>query len=127
MINKLSQQLGRSISLSDVEVECVSLGLSIIAFHLLGFLLAAMIGMLFDVALELFIVIFLYIPLRVCAGGFHARKPEYCLVYSSIMLCLLCIGIKYVPWDYGMVTHSLFIILILVVRVIVDSKSIIYG
>lgn len=86
MINKLSQQLGRSISLSDVEVECVSLGLSIIAFQLLGFLLAAMIGMLFDVALELFIVIFLYIPMRACPYGnviCDAIKRGVAKVYNS--------------------------------------------
>lgn len=126
MVTKLSQQLGRSMSLSDVEVECVSLGISIIIFQLLGFILAAIIGLFFNVIEELFIVIFMYIPLRMCVGGFHASKPEYCMLYSGIMFCLQAIGIKYVSWDNEFVRHLIFFSLVLIIRLVVDSKSIIY-
>ena len=126
MINYITKILGSSILMSDVEEECIKFGLSIIFHQILGFILASIIGLLFDVTFELFIIILLFIPLRIYGGGFHASRPEYCMLYSGIMFCLISIGIKYVSWDNRIVTHSVFFSLVLIVRLVVDSKSIIY-
>ena len=44
-----------------------------------------------------------YIPLRSFAGGYHAKTPLRCYIFSVIMLIIVSIGIKYLfmtGWVY---------------------------
>lgn len=118
MIIKLSQKISQIMSLSDIEEECITYGLSIIVHQLLGFIIAVVIGTLFTVVKELFIVIVLFTPLRICAGGYHASRPETCIFYSSIMFTLMSLYLKYMVGINVLLTHSVFILLYIVVALI---------
>lgn len=118
MINKLTQLISQSFSLSDIEEECVTYGLSIIAHQLLGFITAAVIGTLFTVVEELFIVVVFFTPLRIYAGGYHASRPETCIFYSIAMFTLMSLYLKYMMEISIMFNHSIFILLYVVVALI---------
>ena len=106
------------MSLSDIEEECVAYGLSIIVHQLIGFITAAVIGTLFTVVKELFIVVALFTPLRIYGGGYHASRPETCIFYSSIMFTLMSLYLKYMVGINVLLTHSVFILLYIVVALI---------
>lgn len=100
MINIITKKMSNFLLLSDKEEECVKFGLSIIFHQLFGFVIMAVIGMILDVLRELVMVIFLYIPLRVYTGGFHAKKPSNCFLYSGAMFVLMSICLKFFEWNY---------------------------
>ena len=57
------------------------------------------IGLFFDMILETVIFTLAYIPLRIYAGGFHAKTPFKCWIISAIMLLLTLLFIRYVNAD----------------------------
>ncbi|MCM1061653.1 MAG: accessory gene regulator B family protein [Eubacterium sp.] len=53
------------------------------------------IWLIFDVFLEIAVFMAVYIPLRSFAGGYHAKTPLRCYIFSVIMLIIVSIGLKY--------------------------------
>lgn len=43
----------------------------------------------------IFLYMLSYMPLRTYAGGFHAKTNEYCIAFSVILLCIVCVCGKY--------------------------------
>lgn len=54
-----------------------------------------MIGLFFDMVLETVIFTSAYIPLRIYAGGFHAKTPFKCWIVSALMLLFVLLFIRY--------------------------------
>lgn len=38
-----------------------------------------------------------YIPIRIYSGGYHAKTPQRCWLFSAIMLLMVLCIIKYTP------------------------------
>lgn len=56
-----------------------------------------------------------YIPLRMLAGGYHAKTPLRCYNFSVIMLIVVSIGIKYISitdWGYYILLATTALIVI---------------
>lgn len=53
------------------------------------------IGLIFHMTLETIIFTAAYIPLRIYAGGFHAKTPFKCWIVSAVMLIAVLSAIKY--------------------------------
>lgn len=53
------------------------------------------IGLLFHMEFETVIFTAAYIPLRIYAGGFHAKTPFKCWIISAVMLLLVLLVMKY--------------------------------
>lgn len=53
------------------------------------------IGLLFHMEFETVIFTAAYIPLRIYAGGFHAKTPFKCWIVSAVMLLLVLLVMKY--------------------------------
>ncbi|MBG9979311.1 MAG: accessory gene regulator B family protein [Ruoffia tabacinasalis] len=113
MINRISRVISKSISRTEIE-ECINFGLSIIVHQLLGFIIAVFVGVLFGTVSELVIVIFLYIPLRVCGGDYHASTLEQSLLFSEIMFVLISLCLKHMVWDSTLLIQLVFILLYII-------------
>lgn len=61
---------------------------------ILNVISALIIGLLFGKVLEIILFMTAYIPLRSYAGGFHAKTPSGCYLFSVVMLCLVSMGIR---------------------------------
>ena len=64
---------------------------------------ALYVGLIFGVFPEIAVFMAAYIPLRSFAGGYHAKTPLSCYVFSVIMLIVVSIGLKYLhlaDWVY---------------------------
>lgn len=63
---------------------------------LLNILTYLVIGLILHMTLETILFTSAYIPLRIYAGGFHAKTPLKCWIISGIMLFAVLLFMKYV-------------------------------
>ncbi|NFV13924.1 accessory regulator AgrB [Clostridium sporogenes] len=62
-------------------------------------LTAIAIGLLFKMVWESLVFLMAYIPLRSYAGGYHARTPLRCYMFSLIIIIMVLLGIKFIYWN----------------------------
>lgn len=106
-LEKLSHKIGDDLVHSGVvkaeDAEIYIYGINQILVSLFNVSSALIIGMILGVFFEIAIFIVSYIPLRSFAGGYHAKTPLRCYVFSVIMLSLVSVGMKYLyltEWVY---------------------------
>ncbi|MGO5066800.1 accessory regulator AgrB [Clostridium sporogenes] len=62
-------------------------------------LTAIAIGLLFKMVWESLVFLMAYIPLRSYAGGYHARTPLRCYMFSLIIIIMVLLGIRFIYWN----------------------------
>lgn len=129
LLAKLSQKIGDGLVRSNVieadDAEIYIYGINQILVSVLNVSSALIIGLLFGTLLEIAVFMAAYIPLRSFAGGYHARTPLRCYIYSLIMLIIVSIGLKYLSieiWGYYAVFAVAFVI-VLVLSPVEDKNK----
>ncbi len=107
LLAKLSHKIGDNLVRSNVieaeDAEIYIYGINQILVSVLNVSSALIIGLIFGVFLEITIFMAAYIPLRSFAGGYHAKTPLMCYIFSVMMLIIVSIGMKYLylaDWVY---------------------------
>ncbi|MCM1166500.1 MAG: accessory gene regulator B family protein [Lachnospiraceae bacterium] len=121
LLAKLSQRIGNDLVRSNVieadDAEIYIYGINQILVSVINVSSALIIGLLFGTILEIVVFMAAYIPLRSFAGGFHAKTPLRCYIYSLIMLIIVSMGLKYLHieiWGYyAVLSASVLIVLAL--------------
>ena len=95
-------------------------GISIV----LNVITTLLIGLIFNTFFQLVIFMASYIPLRSFAGGYHAKTPLRCYIYSIIMLILVSVGMRYL-FFVDMVYYVILAISALIIFVLspVEDKN----
>ena len=57
-----------------------------------------LIGVVCKVFWQSVVFIIAYIPLRHYAGGFHAKTPVRCYLYSIVLITAAFLAIRFIPW-----------------------------
>ena len=106
-LEKLSHKIGddlvRSGVVKEEDAEVYIYGINQILAYVLNASSSLIIGLIFGVTFEIVIFMAAYIPLRSFAGGYHAKTPLRCYIFSVIMLIVVSIGLKYLSvseWVY---------------------------
>lgn len=60
---------------------------------------AIVIGFSFKMVWEILFFLMAYIPLRSYAGGYHAKTPLGCYIFSVIMMIIVLLSIKFIWWN----------------------------
>lgn len=110
LLESLARRIGDDLVRSGVVKEedaaiCVY-GINQILASALNVSSALIIGLIFGLFFEITVFMAAYIPLRSFAGGYHAKTPLRCYVFSVIMLIIVSIGMKYfsvAEWVYYVV------------------------
>ncbi|MCR1898495.1 accessory gene regulator B family protein [Irregularibacter muris] len=55
-------------------------------------------GLILGMLWQSFVLMLVYIPLRSYAGGYHAKTPLKCYLFSIVMLWVALLGIRLIPW-----------------------------
>lgn len=121
LLAKLSQRIGDDLVRSNVieaeDAEIYIYGINQILVSVLNVSSALIIGLIFGTLLEIAVFMAAYIPLRSFAGGYHARTPLRCYIYSLIMLIIVSIGLKYLHMEmwvyYAVLLTAVLIVLVL--------------
>lgn len=75
-------------------------GLNQIMWKVINIITAIIIGIIFDMIWQIVIFELAYIPLRTYAGGFHARTPGKCYLYSVVMIIIATLLLKIPYWSF---------------------------
>lgn len=114
---KIVNNLVHSGVIKEEDAEIYIYGINQILTSVLNVSSALIIGLIFGVFPEIAVFMAAYIPLRSFAGGYHAKTPLSCYVFSVIMLIVVSIGLKYLhlaDWVY----YAVFVAATLVVLVL---------
>lgn len=103
----LKKYLSQYIDDTD-ELELVSYGLNNFALSLCGFVVAMILGLILGKLYEVLFFLILFIPLRVFAGGYHARSAKRCMVLSTgVIVAVILLSYAYehlfLTFDYGII------------------------
>ena len=82
------------INIEDRDIYCYGVQQGLVA--VLNFATTLLIGCLYGMPWESIIYMICYIPLRHYAGGFHAKTPARCYVFSIFMLFSVLLALKYI-------------------------------
>jgi len=92
MFDKIADKLVDSKTISAEDKELYEYGLRQAASTLANVATTLIIGFIFGMILESILFMMSYIPLRSYAGGYHARTPVRCHIYSAgLIICVLLI------------------------------------
>lgn len=97
--NKLITKLIQLGNIKEDESELYTYGLQQSIFIILNVLTILFIGLLFGMLWQSIVFMSIYLPLRSFAGGFHAKSPLFCYIYSIILILAVLLSIKYIPWS----------------------------
>ncbi len=129
LLAKLSQKIGDDLVRSNVieaeDAEIYIYGINQILVSVLNVSSALIIGLLFGTLFEIAVFMAAYVPLRSFAGGFHAKTPLRCYIFSIIMLIAVSIGFRYLSiaaWVYYAVFTVAFVI-VLVLSPVEDKNK----
>lgn len=115
--HKIGDDLVRSGVVKEEDAEVYIYGINQIMAYVFNVSSSLIIGLIFGVTFEIIIFMAAYIPLRTFAGGYHAKTPLRCYIFSVIMLIIVSIGMKHLsPADwvyYAVLAASVFVILVL--------------
>lgn len=95
LAGKIGNNLVHSGVIKEEDAEIYIYGINQILTSVLNVSSALIIGLIFGVFSEIAVFMAAYIPLRSFAGGYHAKTPLRCYVFSVIMLIVVSIGLKY--------------------------------
>jgi accessory gene regulator B len=118
---KLSHRIGDNLVRSNVvkeeDAEIYIYGINQILVSVLNVSSALIIGWIFGVLLEIAVFMTAYIPLRTFAGGYHAKTPIRCYIFSVILLIIVSSCMKYIfiaEWVYyAILATAALVVLIL--------------
>ena len=129
LLARLSRKIGNNLVQSDIvkeeDAEIYIYGINQILVFVLNVSSALIIGLIFGVFPEIAVFMAAYIPLRSFAGGYHAKTPLSCYVFSVIMLIVVSIGLKYLhiaDWVYYAVLVAATLV-VLVLSPVEDSNK----
>lgn len=100
---KIGDDLVQSNIVKEEDAEIYIYGINQILVSVLNVSSALIIGLILEAFFEAVVFMAAYIPLRIFAGGYHAKTPLRCYIFSVIMLVIVSLGIKYLPlaeWVY---------------------------
>jgi len=102
MFYKLSDQVTSRIqqygSISDEDREIYRYGIQQGLILLLNVITTLVISIVLKMFLDCLLYMIAFIPLRVYAGGYHARTHIRCSIYSAIQILAVLLTIKMLPY-----------------------------
>lgn len=94
---KIADRLQCNNIIDDERYEICRYGINQLFTTILDFATILLIGFVFNMVPEGIIFTAAYIPIRIYAGGYHAKTPQRCWLFSAIMLLMVLCIIKYTP------------------------------
>lgn len=121
MFAKIAEKLADSLEENEIikhdDRELYVYGLDQGFSIILNIITTLLIGLIFNTFFQLVVFMAAYIPLRSFAGGYHAKTPLRCYIFSIVMLVLVSLGMKNLVFsdlvNYVVLAISVFIIFVL--------------
>lgn len=96
--DKIIDKLIQMGSIKEGEKELYAYGLEQGLFILLNLVTTVIIGIIAGMLWQSILFMLVYLPLRSFAGGYHARTQQLCYLLSAILISVVLLMIRFVPW-----------------------------
>ena len=90
----------KSSVIQEEDKDLYQYGVEQICNIIQNILTTAIIGALYSMIPEILIFMFAYIPLRIYAGGFHAKTPFRCYLCSVVITVIALSVMKFIEFPY---------------------------
>lgn len=107
--HSITQSLIDNGVISNESRELYEFGINQMIVSIVNLIITLVIGLCFHMVWQLFVFMLTYIPLRKFCGGIHAQTQLRCYIASIVMLCTVCILLKYVNFSTIMLIISYLI------------------
>lgn len=105
----LTSNLEENRIIQSEDRELYKFGLEQFMMIALNLITTLVIGLIFHCLIPIIVFMAVYIPLRSFAGGFHAKTPLRCYIYSIIILICAALAVNYMP-PAGIVYYALTVL-----------------
>lgn len=97
---RLSEQWGELLGVDKEEIECYRYGLELLISTFINTCIIILISILFRKPLLFLPYMFVYVPMRMFAGGYHASNHFRCIMFSSVSFgaCIILNNYLYDFW-----------------------------
>lgn len=105
------------------DEELYSYGLRQLKMSILNIVTIILLGMLFGLLKEGIIFSVCYILLRKTAGGYHAKTPKLCFLYSVLLYIAALVFIRFVPASLSALVVEVVVFFILIKYFPIESEN----
>lgn len=95
LMDGIWKQMQLSKGLEDSDKDIYIFGLYQGAILFLNICTALFIGVILDMVFEIILYLIFFIPLRIFAGGYHAKTQFRCYIMSSVTTVFILLGIRF--------------------------------
>ena len=88
----------RIIDAKDRDLYCY--GTEVLLLNILNVLIALAVTIFSGTWLHFLIFMLLFVPLRMCSGGYHAKKSSVCMIVSTVLYIAAVSAFKFFPYLY---------------------------
>lgn len=97
----IAKKISLELNLDNDKRDIIAYGTIGLIQTLISLILVVIVGAIFGVALEAFIVALFSSALRKCSGGIHASTAEICTTISIFICVGFALGMKYIETTFG--------------------------
>jgi accessory gene regulator B len=109
MVEKIAGKMVESGTINAEDKEIYEFGLKYAANIFLNLATTLGIGFVFGMVWQSALFTAAYIPLRSYAGGYHARTPLRCYIFSVVLTVCVLLGMKYLPYNNVLLLSAAFV------------------
>lgn len=106
---KITNKLLENETISIEDKEIYNFGVKQIFTIVLNFITVITLGIIFQMLIQAVMFMLSFVPLRIYAGGAHAKTPLRCYLYSTIFLAIVLLVMRHVHIP-GLIYCVLFLI-----------------
>ena len=121
----ITRKLQENNSISSEQYEICRFGIQQGLTIILNAITIIAIGAVVRELIQAFFFMVLYAPLRSNAGGYHARTPALCYIYSILLMIVILLAMKYldIPYFICIITFIISCILIFILAPVEDANK----
>lgn len=67
--------------------------------QVINIIIACLLAIIFKAYMTVFVFLVSYIPLRIYAGGYHAKTYTVCTLASTVLIFIVCLVTKVIPYN----------------------------
>lgn len=122
--NKLTKWLEQEGVIDSQDSELYDYGIQVFVIALVGWILAVVLGLIFNEVVEAFLFYFSFSFIRKYAGGIHTKSFASCFVISGVTMACIFLIIKYVPEGiHGAISIGLMIVFAPIIALLSPTAS----
>lgn len=100
LVNRVIKILERNNAITDGNAEAVRYGMELLFFRIIFYTVVLLVGIIADRIVQMAVFMLFFEPLRIYAGGFHAKSRLNCFFVSVFMLIAAVSAVRFTPENF---------------------------